>query len=89
MPESVQHLLNAAILRLTCERLGVAQVDRKRDQVHMKFTDKARIDPGRLMQLVAKNAKKGATIHSARRAAFPAGRSYTSRHHERVACSAG
>ena len=60
LPESVQHLLNAAVLRLTCERLGVAQVDRKRDQVHMKFTDKAHIDPARLMQLVAKNAKKGA-----------------------------
>ena len=60
LPESVQHLLNAAILRLTCEQLGVAQVDRKRDQLHLRFTDKARIDPGRLMQLVAKNAKKGA-----------------------------
>ena len=60
LPESVQHLLNAAVLRLTCERLGVAQVDRKRDQVHIRFTEKAQIDPGRLMQLVAKNAKKGA-----------------------------
>jgi transcription-repair coupling factor (superfamily II helicase) len=60
LPESVQHLLNAAILRLTCERLGVAQVDRKRDQLHLRFTEKASIDPGRLMQLVAKNAKKGA-----------------------------
>ena len=60
LPESVQHLLNAAILRLTCEQLGVAQVDRKKDQVHLRFTDKAHIDPGRLMQLVAKNAKKGA-----------------------------
>ncbi len=60
LPESVKHLLNAAILRLTCERLGVAQVDRKRDQLHLRFTDKAQIDPGRLMQLVAKNAKKGA-----------------------------
>jgi transcription-repair coupling factor (superfamily II helicase) len=52
--------LNASILRLTCERLGVAQVDRKRDQLHLRFTDKALIDPTRLMQLVAKNAKRGA-----------------------------
>ncbi len=60
LPESVHHLLNASILRLTCERLGVAQVDRKRDQLHLRFTDKALIDPTKLMQLVAKNAKKGA-----------------------------
>ena len=60
VPESVHHLLNASVLRLTCERLGVAQVDRKRDQLHLRFTDKALIDPTRLMQLVAKNAKRGA-----------------------------
>jgi transcription-repair coupling factor (superfamily II helicase) len=60
LPESVHHLLEAAALRLTCERLGVAQVDRKRDQLHLRFTDKASIDPARLMQLVAKNAKRGA-----------------------------
>ena len=60
LPESVHYLLEAAILRLTCERLGVAQVDRKRDQLHLRFTDKALIDPARLMQLVAKNAKRGA-----------------------------
>jgi transcription-repair coupling factor (superfamily II helicase) len=60
LPESVKHLLEAAVLRLTCERLGVAQVDRKRDQLHLRFTDKALIDPARLMQLVAKNAKRGA-----------------------------
>ncbi len=60
LPESVSHLLKASILRLTCERLGVAQVDRKRDLLHLRFTDKALIDPSRLMQLVAKNSKRGA-----------------------------
>ena len=60
LPENVHHLLNASVLRLTCERLGVAQVDRKRDQLHLRFTDKALIDPTRLMQLVAKHAKRGA-----------------------------
>jgi transcription-repair coupling factor (superfamily II helicase) len=59
-PESVTHLLEAAILRLECERLGVSQVDRKRDQIHMRFMDKANVDPSRLMMLVAKNAKRGA-----------------------------
>jgi transcription-repair coupling factor (superfamily II helicase) len=60
LPEGVAHLLEAAALRAECERLGVSQVDRKRDQVHMRFAPDAGIDPGHLMRLVAKNAKKGA-----------------------------
>ena len=38
----------------------MAQIDRKRDQLHIRFTENAAIDPGRLMKLVAKNAKRGA-----------------------------
>jgi transcription-repair coupling factor (superfamily II helicase) len=60
LPESVVHLLDAATLRLSSERLGVHQIDRKRDQLHIRFSEKAEVDPGRLMQLVARNAKKGA-----------------------------
>ena len=60
LPISVHHLLEAASLRLQCERTGVAQVDRKRDQIHIRFTGQANVDPGRLMKLVAQNAKKGA-----------------------------
>ena len=60
LPESAIHLLDAANLRLECERIGVAQVDRKRDQLHIRFTEKANVDPARLMQLVAKNARRGA-----------------------------
>jgi transcription-repair coupling factor (superfamily II helicase) len=60
LPVSVAHLLEAARLRLECERIGVAQVDRKRDLVHIRFTESAAVDPGRLMKLVAKNAKRGA-----------------------------
>ncbi len=60
LPASVGHLLEAARLRLECERIGVAQVDRKREQLHVKFTESAAVDPGRLMKLVAKNAKRGA-----------------------------
>jgi len=60
LPVSVHHLLEAASLRLQCERTGVAQVDRKRDQIHIRFTGQANIEPGRLMKLVAQNAKKGA-----------------------------
>ncbi len=60
VPEGVKHLLEAAALRAECERVGVSQVDRKRGEVHMRFAAEAAIDPGRLMRLVAKNAKRGA-----------------------------
>jgi transcription-repair coupling factor (superfamily II helicase) len=60
MPESVRHLLDAARLRVECERIGVAQIDRKRDQLHIRFAENAGVDPGRLMKLVAKNARRGA-----------------------------
>ncbi|HTV16915.1 MAG TPA: TRCF domain-containing protein, partial [Acidobacteriaceae bacterium] len=60
LPVSVAHLLEAARLRLECERIGVAQIDRKRDAVHIRFTESAAVDPGRLMKLVARNAKRGA-----------------------------
>ncbi len=60
LPETVVHLLDAALLRLSSERLGVQQVDRKRDQLHIRFNEKAEIDPGRLMKLVSRNVKKGA-----------------------------
>ncbi len=93
-PESVLNLLSAGELRLQCERLGIAQLDRKRTQVelpnpankkqpikqfvemlHIRFAvpeetphpglggntlAHAQIDPGKLMQLVARNAKRGA-----------------------------
>ena len=60
LPASVAHLLEATRLRIECERIGVSQVDRKRDQLHIRFTESAAVDPGRLMKLVAKNAKRGA-----------------------------
>jgi transcription-repair coupling factor (superfamily II helicase) len=60
LPASVAHLLQAARLRIECEKIGVAQVDRKRDQLHIRFTETAAVDPARLMNLVSKNAKRGA-----------------------------
>lgn len=60
IPDTVVYLLEAASLRLECERIGVSQIDRKKDQLHIRFMEKASVDPGRLMHLVARNAKKGA-----------------------------
>ncbi len=89
-PESVLNLLSAGELRLKCEQLGIAQLDRKRTQVelpnpngnkkqpikqfvemlHIRFAvpeeggadtlAHASIDPGMLMKLIARNAKRGA-----------------------------
>jgi transcription-repair coupling factor (superfamily II helicase) len=60
MPDHTVHLLEAARLRIACEHIGVAQLDRKRDLLHLRFTEKALVDPERLMRLVARNARKGA-----------------------------
>jgi transcription-repair coupling factor (superfamily II helicase) len=95
-PESVQNLLAAGELRLKCEQLGIAQLDRKRTQVelpnpngnsapgqrkaqpiktfvemlHIRFATPddaasqtlahSQVDPGVLMKLIARNAKRGA-----------------------------
>jgi transcription-repair coupling factor (superfamily II helicase) len=60
LPDSTVYLLEAAALRLECERIGVAQVDRKRAELHIRFVENAQIDPQHLMHLVARNAKRGA-----------------------------
>jgi transcription-repair coupling factor (superfamily II helicase) len=60
LPDSTVYLLEAAALRLGCERIGIAQVDRKRGELQIRFTEKAAIDPQHLMRLVARNAKRGA-----------------------------
>ncbi len=60
LPDATVYLLEAAALRLECERLGIAQIDRKRAELQIRFTEKAAIDPQHLMRLVARNAKRGA-----------------------------
>ncbi len=59
-PDATVFLLEAALIRLECERIGIAQVDRKRAELHIRFRENAAIDPQRLMQLVARNASRGA-----------------------------
>ena len=48
------------MVRLECERMGIAQVDRKRNEVQIRFMENSAVDPQTLMRLVAKNAKRGA-----------------------------
>jgi transcription-repair coupling factor (superfamily II helicase) len=59
LPDSTVYLLEAASLRLECERIGIAQIDRKRGELHVRFPENASIDPQHLMRLVARNAKRG------------------------------
>ncbi len=59
-PDATVYLLEAAMLRLECERMGIAQIDRKRSELHIRFMENAGVDPTHLMKLVARNAKRGA-----------------------------
>jgi transcription-repair coupling factor (superfamily II helicase) len=54
-PAAVQNLLQYAALKIVCQRVGVAQIERKRDLVSVRFTEKAEIDPSKLAQFVASN----------------------------------
>ena len=60
LPDATVFLLEAAKLRLECERIGIAQVDRKRGELQIRFMENAVVDPQTLMRLVAKSAKRGA-----------------------------
>jgi len=55
-PPPVRNLLEYAALKLLSQRVGVSQIERKRDAVSIRFTQKATVDPERLAQFVAKEA---------------------------------
>jgi transcription-repair coupling factor (superfamily II helicase) len=59
-PDATVFLLEAAMLRLESERMGIAQIDRKRSELQIRFMENAPVDPRHLMRLVARNAKRGA-----------------------------
>ncbi|HVO60253.1 MAG TPA: transcription-repair coupling factor [Terriglobales bacterium] len=57
-PLAVRNLLEYASLKLLAMRAGVTGIDRKREQVSVRFKQNASIDPERLMRFVA--LQKGA-----------------------------
>jgi transcription-repair coupling factor (superfamily II helicase) len=59
-PDATVYLLEAALLRLECERMGIAQIDRRRGELQIRFMENAAVDPAHLMRLVARKAKRGA-----------------------------
>ena len=52
-PAAVRNLLEYARLKLASQRLGVAAIDRRRDQVTIRFTQEAAVDPEKLARFVA------------------------------------
>ena len=52
-PAAVRNLLEYATLKLAAQRLGVAAIDRRRDQVTVRFTQEAAVDPEKLAHFVA------------------------------------
>ncbi len=51
-PPPVCNLLEYAELKLLSQRIGVAQIERRRDAVSIRFTEKATVDPERLARFV-------------------------------------
>jgi len=52
-PAQVQNLLQYAALKLLSQRTGVAQIERRREALSVRFTEKASVDPERLAAFVA------------------------------------
>ncbi len=52
-PAPVRNLLEYAALKLLAIRVGATAIERKRDQVNIKFRQNAEIDPGRLAKFVS------------------------------------
>ena len=53
MPPAVVNLVNFAALKLLAVRVGATVIERKRDQISIKFKTDAVIDPEKLMRFVS------------------------------------
>jgi len=54
-PGAIHNLLQYAGLKLLCQRVGVAAIDRRRDLVSLRFAETANVDPAKVMQFVSQN----------------------------------
>jgi transcription-repair coupling factor (superfamily II helicase) len=52
-PLAVRNLVEYATLKLACQRVGVTGIERKRDQVNVRFRENAAIDAERLARFVS------------------------------------
>jgi transcription-repair coupling factor (superfamily II helicase) len=62
LPRAVENLLDYALLKSVCERLGVAAVERRHDQIAVKFYEQTPVRPERLVALVRANASRGTRL---------------------------
>ena len=60
-PPAVRNLLEYAGLRLLSQRIGVAQIERRRELVSIRFTEKATVDPDAWR---ASSLKHGQPVHA-------------------------
>ena len=55
LPESVENLFAYARVRRNAERLGIVTIDRVGESVAIRLSEKARVEPDRLLKLLAEN----------------------------------
>src|SRR5262249_48009452 len=58
-PHSVQQLFEYARVRRIAEQLGIVSIDRTSDGIAFKMSDKARVSPERLLELVTARENAG------------------------------
>jgi transcription-repair coupling factor (superfamily II helicase) len=61
MPEAVERLFEYARLRRLAEEVGVVSIDRSPTGVAVKLGERARVAPGKLMELVGRREGAGFT----------------------------
>ncbi len=54
-PPQVGNLLQYATLKVLAKKVGVAAIERKRDQISIRFNESNIVDPGKLARFVAQN----------------------------------
>jgi transcription-repair coupling factor (superfamily II helicase) len=54
VPEAVRNLIEYSALKTAAEQIGVEAIDRRHNILNVKFHKEARVDPARLMGIVAK-----------------------------------
>jgi len=55
MPESVENLFEFATIRRAAQSIGIVSIDRVKDSVSIKLSEKAKVDPEKLMRLLEEN----------------------------------
>ena len=74
VPEAVETLLKFALLKTAAQKAGIEAIDRRGSALHIKFHPSAKVDPAKLMELVAH--KEGAQFTPAGVLRLPLGNAH-------------